>query len=373
MKEFFDIAKTHPTVFAVGCEYQIIVPVKCPSLMSVIVDGIEYPDESGGVLRSNVAVHKVSVPMKSLDTARAYTLVFRSVIDRKPYFPEFESAVTREYAFRPLESERLGIYHISDTHNLEEAPIAAGRAFADQTDLLVLNGDIPDHSGSAENFDTIYKIASELLHGEKPCIFSRGNHDLRGALAESFGEYTPEQDGRSYYTFRCGPLWGIVLDCGEDKDDSFPEYGGTVAFHSFRLRQTEFIRQVIENAAREYEAEGVKYRLVISHVPFSYKQEPPFDIEGELYREWCTLLRTHIKPTFMLSGHLHATKVFMQHDKFDSYGAPCPVVIGSDLRRANPAKQMNEGFCGAFVGLSPENIRVVFNDSEGGVKGEFTL
>ena len=34
-------------------------------------------------------------------------------------------------------------------------------------------------------------------------------------------------------TFRLGNLWGILLDCGEDKNDDRPEYGGTICCHAF--------------------------------------------------------------------------------------------------------------------------------------------
>ena len=46
-------------------------------------------------------------------------------------------------------------------------------------------------------------------------------------------------------------VWGLILDCGEDKADTSIEYGSTVCFHEFRLRETEFIHSVIENAEKD--------------------------------------------------------------------------------------------------------------------------
>ena len=105
---------------------------------------------------------------------------------------------------------------------------------------MVLNGDIQDDSSKLENFNTIFEIAARLTNGEKPVVFSRGNHDMRGACAELFPDYTPTDNGNTYYTFRLGSIWGMVLDSGEDKDDSYKEYGHLVCCHGFRERQIEF-------------------------------------------------------------------------------------------------------------------------------------
>ena len=70
-------------------------------------------------------------------------------------------------------------YHIADAHNMVDEPVASARAFGD-IDFLVLNGDLPNHSGDINNFTTIHRIAAEITSGEKPVVFSRGNHDLRG-------------------------------------------------------------------------------------------------------------------------------------------------------------------------------------------------
>ena len=69
-----DIMKTHPAVFAVGREYQIMVPVSRPTLFWVEVGGACFYDDSNGILRSNVTTHRVSVPMAALDAAGGYTV-----------------------------------------------------------------------------------------------------------------------------------------------------------------------------------------------------------------------------------------------------------------------------------------------------------
>ncbi len=324
------VLKYTPAVFAVGDTYQIMAPVTAPSLFWVEIDGKCYYDEQNGIMRSLCTTHRVTVPMEALDRAGSYTVCEREIIDRKPYFPETHDTVRTEFDFTPVPEGEVRIYHIADTHNTVIAPVDGARQFG-KIDLLVLNGDIINHSGEIAYFDTIYKIAQQLTAGGIPIVFARGNHDLRGYFAEQISDHVPNSQGRTYFTFRLGCIWGLVLDCGEDKDDSSNAYGHTVACHDFRLRQTEYIKSVIANAETEYEADGVRHKLIISHAPFTYVLHAPFNIESDIYREWAALIKEHIKPELMLSGHLHQAVISEVGSEYDHLGQPCKLVIGSDM------------------------------------------
>ncbi|MCQ2457064.1 MAG: metallophosphoesterase, partial [Clostridia bacterium] len=265
--------KTTPAVFAVGKNYQIMVPVTEQSLFYVKVGDKTYYDEANGIMRSLELVHRVTVPQAELDAAGGYTAIERRVIERKPYFPLIDDEVATEFKFYPVPEKNARAYHIADAHNRRIGPAKAAALYG-EVDFLILNGDLPDHSGKPENFTTIYEIAESVTHGEKPVVFARGNHDLRGLYAEKFADYTPQENGNTYYTFRLGSIWGIVLDGGEDKDDSSDEYYHTVACHQFRERETSFIHDVIKNAESEYAADGIKTRLVVAHNPFTHQLEP---------------------------------------------------------------------------------------------------
>ncbi len=358
-----DIMDCLPGVFAVGTEYQIIVPFKKPAVVWAEIGDTLYYDDSNGILRSNCHVHRIHVPMKVLDKAKQYTLIFRVVTDRKPYFPESEAARRMTVSFRPVRNEKINIYLLSDAHNLEKEPIAAGRYFGDKIDLLVLNGDIPNHSGDVQNFNSVYRIAAGITKGECPIVFSRGNHDTRGIHAEEFGMYTPTCNGKTYYTFKVGSLWGMVLDCGEDKPDTHPEYGNTICFHHFRLQETQFIKDVIANADAEYAAKDVKNRIVICHIPFTYVHKPPFDIEQDIYREWATLLREHIHPQLMLFGHNHCSRICHVGDDLDHLGQPCTAVIAGCPSKE--VKWWKRSYSGAALVLQEKCADVVFNSNNG--------
>lgn len=358
---------TYPTVFAVGNNYNIFVPFSGEVIMWVKVGDKTYYDDCNGILRSNTNMHKVELPMSVLDGAGEYTVVYKKMIDRCPYFPTSEPERTLTVAFKPVPSSgNINIYHISDAHNLVDEPVAAGRFFGDAIDLLVLNGDIPNHSGEIENFNAICEIASGVTKGRCPAVFARGNHDTRGIHAEDMPNYIPTMNGKTYYTFRVGAVWGLLLDCGEDKRDINAEYGGTICFHHFRLAETEFIKNVIANPEREYAAEGVKHRLVISHIAFTHICEPPFDIEQELYGEWAALMRDHIKPDLLLYGHHHITRISYVGSDFDHQGQPCTAIIGSRPEFAGENGRTQNGFTGCGITLMDNGKkRVVFNNDLG--------
>lgn len=352
--------KTAPAIFAVGNDYQIMVMTKSDLVFWVNVGGKNYYDHSNGILRSSTRIHKVIIPMSELDSAKEYTVNYRKIIDRKPYFPELEEVESESFFFRPLDfSKPINMYHIADAHGDGIYTTQAGSFFGEELDLLILNGDIPNHSGDIENFNLIYELCNSLGGGHIPCVFSRGNHDTRGFYAENIAEYTPTRNGASYFSFRLGKLWGLVLDTGEDKPDTNAEYGGTICCHAFREEETKYIEDVIANADEEYNAEGVEYRFVISHTPFAYTQEPPFDIEQDMYKYWLKLLKENVKPDLMICGHLHKLAVSHIGDEYDVKGQVCPVVIGS--KPVRPNKVMSE-FTGAALTLEKDSIDVKFTN-----------
>lgn len=352
--------KYSPAVFAVENEYQIFIPVEKPSLMWIEAGGKCYYDEDNGVMRSAAAVHEITVPMSVLDGAKGYTVCEKEIINRLPYFPK--TAETKEYHFdfKPLPDEDIHIYHISDTHNVAQYCVSAAREYG-RIDLLILNGDIPNHCGDKDNYLTIYEICDKITKGGIPVVFARGNHDLRGSYAENFGNVTPRHNGNTYYTFRLRKIWGMVLDCGEDKPDSHAEYGFTAAFTALRERETEYIEKIAKE--KPFEKKGIEYRLIICHNPFTHLLEPPFDIEKERYGYWAKVLKEEIKPDVMLNGHYHFCAVYMPGDESDDLGHPCPVIIGSDPGHGD--NERGKRFTGCALELKDGTITVKFTDDRG--------
>ena len=360
--------KTTPAVFAVGENYQIMVPTNCETLMAVRIGEEQYFDESNGIMRSDVIVHRVVVPKEELDREKKYTLCIRKVIERKAYFTETEDEVVFSFDFRPVPNGKVRAYHIADAHNMVEAPVAAALSYGD-IDFLILNGDIPDHSGNPENILTVYEIASKITKGNIPVVFARGNHDMRGLYADRFCDLVASNNGASYYTFRLGQIWGIVLDCGEDKDDQHEAYGHTICCNAFRKKQISFIEGVIKNKANEYEAEGILYRIVICHNPFTEMLEYPHDIEKDVFELWARLLRENVKPDLMLCGHLHELAVNEVGSEKDHLGQPCTLVVGAEPW----LMPGNESFKGTGLNFENGGIEITFTSSADGTKESYKI
>lgn len=363
-----DLFASYPIVYAVGNEYQIMVSTAGESVFWCKVGDKTYYDHSNGVLRSKVFTHKVTIPAEELDQAGRYTICFRKMIERLPYYPKLEDVQEVEYTFRrvPREKETLNVYLLSDAHCMVEEAVAAGNFFGDDMDFLILNGDIHEHSGAPELFADIHRIAGRITKGGIPVVYARGNHDLRGEYAEQLGDNTPTRNGYTYYTFRLGGVWGLVLDCGEDKRDDQEEYGGTICCHVFRQEETEYIRRIIAEKETGYAAEGIRNRLVVCHINFSQKHNPPFDIEYDTYGEWCRLIREEIKPDAILNGHEHKEYVVPADSEGDLLHPGCPVIVGGIPVR----QQGNRTYSGTALVLSPGKIAIRYTDDQKNIKSE---
>ena len=361
-RDFF----SHPSVFAVEDKYQIIVSSKKEMMVWIEVSGETFYDHSNGILRSASPVHKISVPMKLLDDTKEYTVCYRNIIERKSYFSETEDVKKVTYTFAPVEKNKeIRIFHVSDSHSRVEESIASAKTNNKEFDLLIINGDVAEDSNTVENIIGMYEISGGISEGKIPCIYSRGNHDLRGLCAEKLSELAPENYGKTYYTFRLGDLWGMVLDCGEDKNDDQEEYGNTICCHAFRKEEIQFIKDVISKG--NFNDNGIKHKVIVCHIPFTrinYDHDGLFNIENDLYNEWCKLINKEIKPELMLCGHVHICTVVMPGDKMDHRGQSCPVILGGNPRNLNEEK----GFTGMALTFSDDSIKVKFCDNLGNEK-----
>ena len=356
---------------AVENEYQILVPVNCQTLMSVIVGGKEFFNHSVGVRKTDCAVQRFSVPMEDLDRAGEYTLRYCRVIKRYAYACLKGRTVTKTFSFRSVrQSGDIRIYVLSDCHGIKQESIEAGSFFGEELDLLILNGDVASSCMTIDEALLPHDIAYGITKGSVPCIITRGNHDLRGVCSERLPELIPSCQGKTYYSVRLGRLWLLVLDCGEDKNDDHREYGGTAAFHPMRMEETEFLRALAEQPERSGIC-GATHRLVVSHIPVVYqdrgscKGEQPFDIENELYDEWVDILNCEVKPELYIAGHLHRTELWQVGSEKNARKLNCPVLIAG-----KPFRGSDRNIIGAALTVRDDNIDIVFSDKS---KTAFTV
>ncbi len=343
-----------PAVYAVGEEYEIIFITAEAGAAFVTVGSKRYSDNVGGVVRSASRVHRVYVPISELDTAKYYTVTLSLIPDRHAYFPETTESFCQGFEFCRLpENGDIRIYMLADTHSFVDEPSAVAGFFGACPDLLILGGDNGNTASNEESILTMAKIAAKVTGGHAPVIYMRGNHDTRGRFAERLPEYVGTDRGDFYYSFRIGRLWGVVLDAGEDKEDSHEEYGDIADYTDFRNRQTKFLKGINKKACSEYEADGVSVRLALCHVPFGVFNTP----FSEVFDEWMTELnkmRLHL----MLSGHMHGLKYIEAESRtFGEVLPNYPVAVGSRINKKDIST-----YAGTALTIGKDTLKIQYTD-----------
>jgi predicted phosphodiesterase len=363
-----------PMVYIVGDEYQIMFITHECGIGYVEIANQAYKDTLSGTIRSSRNVHKIIVPMEILNQAGAYTVVFRKMSERKAYWPQADEPQTQTYTFHtPAQKDSLNIYFLADTHSAYERPSQTAGWFGDALDILVLCGDIGDTACTLDSLATPYKLSGAITNGTLPVINARGNHDMRGAFAEFYDLYMGTDEGRTYFTFRIGNVWGVVLDCGEDKGDDRAELGPTADYTAFREKQLIFLQKII----REKEYKNAKHKIAICHIPF-----PLITRDGNtepVYKDWTAALN-EIGVDVLLSGHTHRLRYIPKGYKAtiaESTDAPAPrpiqfvcetnfpIILGS-CRTDDPTVRGNQdgGFTGTAIKITDEQIKVSFTNSK---------
>ena len=148
---------------------------------------------------------------------------------------------------------------------------------------------------------------------------------------------------------------GMVLDCGEDKDDSHAEYGGVNAFATFRRKESEFF-QSLESSDKPTFAIGHMCPAQITDRPGS-----EFDIENEVFAQWVAELE-RIGISFMLSGHFHRTYVLKSNDDRSLIPHNFPVIIGTGCDFAK------DDMWGTAITIEGGKANIKFTDSHHNVR-----
>ena len=188
-------------------------------------------------------------------------------------------------------------------------------------DFVCFNGDMLTSMESEKQlFEGYLNSAAELLTPAGIPIFAtRGNHENRGSFSPSFLDYFPTSTGEVYYTFRQGPAYFVVLDCGEDKPDSDIRYYGLSTADAYREQQAQWLRGVV--AGEEFRS--APYRIVLIHMPPNKGRG--WHGELEIERLFLPILDGS-GIDLMLCGHYHRYQWIDDRSR----GADFPILINSN-------------------------------------------
>lgn len=343
-------------VFAVEDEYQIAWSTSVKSTGYVTVNGKTYYDQSNGQNRVST-LHKVSVPMAVLDEAKGYELHSVPVYSEAAYLAIRGGERVKKYNFKPVDgSDGLQIYNISDNHETLRGASAAASYFGKDLDILILNGDIINDVSSLWQISLIYKTASRITGGERPVIYTRGNHECNGRYADELPEYVGSNGGKLYYTVELGGAYFLVLDTNNDMADNNFLIGPAANFEQQRREQTEWLNGL------ERFGESCEYKFLLAHMAFPLS-------DYERFPEWTAQLNeaTNGKFDLCISGHSHKL------DFAEAGTETCtdyPVIRGS--LRSNYRTEGEGVDPAAFTGTAIEckdgKITAMFTNAKGEVR-----
>ena len=292
-----------PVVYVVEDNYQIVFGTTSDALGWVEIDGKRYLDTYAGSEKSYTKVHKISIPMEALDSAKEYTIYTQRFHYRGPFGAIKDKVISKSYSFKPVDTtDGINYYALSDIH-MEIKGSKEASDFNKDKELLVLAGDIISMIETHDDAFYTGKVAFELTQGQIPVVYARGNHELKGKYSEVFYKYVGSKNENFYYNFKIGNIYGLVLDLGEDHDDDYWEYYGTADYTSYQNEQVEFLKsEIANNSYGDFD-----YKMVVCHIPLMYINARGNHVE--IKKEFTKLLN-EINIDIMLSGHQHDLWVF---------------------------------------------------------------
>ena len=292
-----------PVVYAVEDKYQIVFSTNSEAIASVEIGGVNYYDTYNGCTKTFSKIHKIEVPMNVLNDAKKYTVHTSRTIYAGPFGGFLGRDIALTTKFEPVNTTD-GIKYISfsDVHMNVKAVEKTASKMGDY-DFLVLIGDLISDVETFDDANYNNLVAYTITKGEKPVVYARGNHDVKGRYAEKLDEFVGSKNGSFYYNFYFDNIYGLVLDIGEDHDDDWWEYYGTSHYDEYRNLQKEFLEKEIEK--KNYD--NYEYHLAICHIPvvFVNARHNHVDIKKDM-----TALLNQMDIDMFLCGHQHQIMMF---------------------------------------------------------------
>lgn len=275
-----------------------------------------------GQIDANSTIHRVTIKGLKPDTKYNYKVTSTEIIKYEPYKVTFgEKIVSSAHTFTTLDTNKTDCSFVvfNDIHD-DVKTLKGLVAMANEKpyEMIFLNGDIINDPGSEPQIiNNLLKPATDLFASDIPFILARGNHEIRGAYSRLLKNYVDTPQDRFYFSFQHGPVYFIVMDCGEDKEDSHWAYSGLNDFEGYRNEQAEWLKKEIEKP----EFKNAPFRVAITHIPL-FGSGDAFGTT-QCRNKWAALLNKG-KIDLHISGHTHRPNVLNPEPDVHDY----PIFIG---------------------------------------------
>ncbi len=309
-----------------------------------------------GQIDANTRIHRIKITGLKPAEKYTYRVTSTEITSYQPYKVTYGQTVkSPTCSFQTLGPNKMDCSFIvlNDIHdNIKTLESEISIANQKPYEMIFLNGDIfNDPMSEAQIVDKVLKPATELFASEIPFLLARGNHETRGAYARLLKSYIATPNDKYYYSFKHGPIYFIVLDSGEDKEDSHWAYSGLNDFDSYRNEQTEWLKKEIQKE----DFKKAPFRVVLSHIPLFGSG----DAHGTLdcRKKWAALLNEG-KINLHISGHTHQPAVLEPVADEHNY----PIFIGG-----GPSK---ENFTVIRVDTTVDKLSITMFGNDGEVIGK---
>ena len=253
-------------------------------------------------------VWKAALTNLEPDTAYAYELVYRTS-DRQGQTPSLRFRTLSE------ESETVKAAFFNDLHSRPDTLKALmEHVEPEDFEFSVLMGDCWQDPSSANGAEAVFAVLNDYIRllkaGEKPMLYIRGNHEVRGTFAASMAFLfdLPMLDptaalGEQAHQFAltAGPIRLIALDTGEDFDKRAD------LFEPMRRRQAGWLKRIgsTDHAAT--------WQILATHQPL-YNNNIWYSEASRVL--WEPML-TETEIDIALAGHDHRWKHLPAGERFE--------------------------------------------------------
>ncbi len=286
-----------PGVYEMGDGYAVIwaTSFKGTGYLKYTYNGKNYTvyDEKNNIVRTNDTIHVVKVPHEHLQ-GNSYTVFSTEVTSHQYAITNYGTTISAG----PISMKKydggsdFDILMLTDTHGQLNWAKNVSKQFSKDPDLVVFSGDIVDSIETKAEIAHMFNIMGTVTGGRYPVIYCRGNHETRGIYSTAILDYFPTKTGEFYFDFRYGPLWGVVIDTGEDKVDSHEYYGNLANYKEYNLKQEVWLRSLRPDTTADY-------RLGIYHIPNINTLPNSIDFSDSI---------AHLRFQIGISGHTHTCK-----------------------------------------------------------------
>jgi 3',5'-cyclic AMP phosphodiesterase CpdA len=226
------------------------------------------------------------------------------------------------FYFIAITDTQLGMYTADknfeqETANYEFAVATVNRL---KPEFVIVLGDLVNKVGDAEQIHEFWRISRKI----DPSIrtyYVAGNHDVGPApTPETLAAYR-KNVGRDYYSFREGPIYGIVLDSS--------------LVHSPQNAEAEYQAQLawLKKELEAAKASGTGQIIVFQHHPYFLKDAKEPDAFGnvplERRRAMLELLHKY-DVRYVFAGHIHSNSIGKDGDLEMVAVGPVSMPFGKD-------------------------------------------